>query len=52
MKKQWALAWGAFTLFSLAYAASDSDWGRIQTVQGFLSDVFKYIGRATAAHTA
>ena len=34
MKKQSALAWGAFTLFSLAYAASDSDWGEYKPFKG------------------
>ena len=34
MKRQWAMAWGAFTLFSLAYAASDSDWGEYKPFKG------------------
>ena len=34
MKKQYALAWGALTLFSLAYAAGNSDWGEYRPFKG------------------
>ncbi|PHV26927.1 hypothetical protein CSQ93_15845 [Janthinobacterium sp. BJB426] len=34
MKKQYALAWGALTLLSLAYAAGNSDWGEYRPFKG------------------
>ncbi|WP_425252322.1 hypothetical protein ACPJXG_21835 [Janthinobacterium sp. NFX145] len=34
MKKLWAMAFGALTVFSLAYAAGNSDWGEYQPFKG------------------